>query len=176
MTTPQSETLIIGRVIAPHGVRGEMKIEPLTHDARRFASLQQVTIDGREHRVESFRDLPPSGVVLLRLSGITTPEEVRSLRGRYLRIPFEQAAPLPEGEYYHHQLEGLRVETTGAQPLGEIVEVLPLEANDVYVVRGERGEVLIPATREVVREIDLPAGRVIVEPVPGLLPWEDERG
>ncbi len=148
-----------------------MKVEPLTDDPARFQTLKRIMLRDREYQVLGARVRPEE--VLLRLEGISTPEEVKRLRGEYLRISREDALPLPDGAYYHFQLTGLHVLTTGGDFLGELIEVVVLESNDVYVVRGERGEVLVPATSDVVREIDLPQQRMIVQPVPGLLPWEE---
>lgn len=169
---PGVDTLIVGRVLTSHGIRGEMSVEPLTDDPTRFKKLKRVLLRGREYPVASVRVRPNE--VLLRLEGISTPEEAKRFRGEYLHIEPEDAVQLPEGAYYHFQLIGLRVQTTGGDPLGELSEVIALESNDVYVVRGERGEVLVPATNDVVREIDLPGQMMTVEPVAGLLPWEDQ--
>jgi 16S rRNA processing protein RimM len=150
-----------------------MRVEPLTDDPERFGRLKTVLVAGQERTIEEFRQRPRD--VLLRLDGISTPEQVQALRGEYIRIRAEDAAPLPEGAYYHYQLTGLQVATTAGEPLGELVDVLPLESNDVYVVRGSRGEVLVPALRSVIREVDLEARRMTIEPMPGLLPWEEAR-
>lgn len=175
LDTAQPEMLIVGRVLGPHGVRGEMRIDPLTDDPARFKSLRGASIGGRWYEVAACR--LSAGRVLLKLEGVAEPDAIRALSGEYLRIPAEAAVPLPEGSYYYFQLVGLRAETTCGESLGTLVEVLPLAANDVYVVRGDRGEVLLPATREVIKEIDLSSSRLLVEPVPGLLPWErDEIG
>lgn len=168
------ETVIIGRVLAAHGVRGEMRVEPLTDDPDRFDSLSSVFIRGHGYKVTSARAHPRG--VLLRLEGVTIPEDVESMRGEYIHIPAEEAAPLPEGAYYHYQLLGMRVETAQGEVLGELVAIMPLQSNDVYVVRGERGEVLLPAITDVVKEIDTEASKMVIEPVPGLLPWETEGG
>lgn len=167
----QPEKLKVGRVLSAHGVHGEMRVEPLTDDPKRFSTLPQVFIKGQSYDVAGAR--MHSGRVLLRLSGISTPEDVQPLRGEYILISAEDATPLPDDAYYHYQLIGLSVETLSGERLGALVEVIPLEANDIYVVRGERGEVLVPAIKDVVKEIDLEVSRMLVEPVPGLLPWED---
>lgn len=168
---PVSEELIvIGRVLAPHGVRGELRCEPLTDDPGRFSRLPRVFIDGKPHRLLSARTA--RGALLLRLEAVTTREAAVGLRGEYLAIPLSEAADLPDGAYYHFQLVGLRVRAADGVELGTLAEVLERPANDVYVVRGERGEVLVPALKEVVESIDLEGGWMIVRPVPGLLPEE----
>jgi 16S rRNA processing protein RimM len=167
----EPRTLIVGRVLGPHGVRGEMRVEPLTDDPERIGRLRTVLVGEDEYQVAGARTMMPN--VLLRLEGIATRDQAVLLRGQYLRIPASEAAPLPEGSYYHFQLLGLQVATTSGESLGTVREVLPLASNDVYVVRGDRGEILVPAVRDVIEEIDMDAARIVVRPVPGLLPEED---
>jgi len=90
-----------------------------------------------------------------------------------VQIPIEEAVPLEEGEYYDFQLSNVRVEMENGEWLGQVVEVLETGANDVYVVRGPRGEVLLPAVREVILEIDLESRRMLVRPLPGMLEGEE---
>jgi 16S rRNA processing protein RimM len=92
------------------------------------------------------------------------------LRGQLLLIPEDEALPLAEGEYFLYQLVGLAVYTDEGEHLGSLVEVLETKANNVFVVRGSRGEVLLPDIDEVVLEIDFEAERMLVHLLPGLLP------
>jgi 16S rRNA processing protein RimM len=103
---------------------------------------------------------------------VTSPAEAATLFGELLYVSRDEAATLPRGSYFEHEVVGLRVETVEGGVLGTIAEILRTGANDVYVVRGERGEVLIPAVRHVVRRVDLPGGRIVVALLPGLLPGE----
>jgi len=92
--------------------------------------------------------------------------------GQPIEIHRSQLQPLPQGQYYHFQLIGLEVETTGGEPLGNITEILTTESgdvNDIYVVNGNRGEILIPAIEDVVKSIDPDKGRIVIEPIEGLL-------
>jgi 16S rRNA processing protein RimM len=103
--------------------------------------------------------------------------EAQALAGSTLYVDSETLPPLEEGVYYGFQLIGLRVATVGGEELGRIEDILETGAHDVIVVRGPRGEVLLPSVEQVVREVDLEQGRVIVDPPPGLLPEEgDEKG
>jgi 16S rRNA processing protein RimM len=100
-------------------------------------------------------------VPTLRLDGVTTREAAAALVGRYLELP---ARDLPDGSYYWHQLEGLRVVDVAGAELGELVEVFRAGENEVYrVVGDDNSEVLVPALRSVVREIDLAAGRMVID-------------
>ncbi|HEY5625644.1 MAG TPA: ribosome maturation factor RimM [Dehalococcoidia bacterium] len=157
----------VGRVLAPFGVHGEARVEPLA-PPQTFAPGRSVTLRGDVREIESSRR--HKGFVLLKLSGIDTPEEVAAYRDQYLQVPEGDLAALEEGEYYRYELIGLRVVSTEGEDLGEVAEVLERPANDVFVVRGPKGEALIPAVDDIVREVDVESGVITVEVVPGLLP------
>lgn len=86
-----------------------------------------------------------------------------------VQVPVEEAVPLDPDEYYHFQIIGVNVETEAGESLGKVVQVLETGANDVFVVRGPLGEVLLPAIDEVVRGLDLATGRMVVHLLPGLI-------
>ena len=158
----------IGRVGAPWGVRGAVRVVPLTDSRELFAPGRGVTVSGQRRTIASARW--QKGIVSLRLSGTDDREAAEALRGRLLAVAESELLPLPEGQYYRFQLIGLAVVSTDGEELGRVTDVLSTGANDVYVVRGDRGELLLPATDEVVREIDLEKGRMLIEALPGLLP------
>lgn len=168
--------MVLGYVIGAHGVRGELKVEILTTDPQRFGQLDRIYL-GRDddtepvpraligHRVHK-------GRALLRLEGLEDRTEAQALRGYLVQIPFEEVPPLAEDEYFEHQIVGLEVWTTAGKFLGHVSEVLYTGANEVYVVTdpaGERRNILIPAIADVVREVDLEAGRLVVELLEGLM-------
>lgn len=159
--------LAIGRVAAPIGIRGEVKVEVLTEFPERFRRTGEVYIDEIPYRV--VRSRRHGRQVILKLAGIETIEAAERLRGRLVEIPTEHAVPLPPGRYYHYQIIGLSVVTTDGRQLGQIVQILSTGANDVYIVRQDRREILIPAIGAVVKRVDLEKKIVVVEPIPGLL-------
>lgn len=154
-------------MLAPFGVSGEIKVEPLA-PPQTFDPGRSVTVRGAVREIESSRR--HKGAVLLKLAGIDTPEDVAGYRGEYLQVPEGDLAALEEGEYYRYELIGLRVVSTEGEELGEIADVLERPANDVFVVRGPKGEALIPAVDHIVRRVDIEGGVVTVEVLPGLLP------
>ncbi len=157
---PTSERLAVARVAAVKGLAGALKIESLTDFPERLAPGAEVFLEG-DAEPRRIAEMNWSGrVPTMRLEGVTTPEAAASLVGRYLELP---ARALPEGSYYWHQLEGLQVVDASGATLGELVEVFRAGENEVYRVVGDRGETLIPAIRSVVREIDMAAGRMVVE-------------
>ncbi len=170
MSPPSSEfdpktAVSVGRVAGAHGLRGEVKVAPLTDFPERFDPGSRLWLEGTPRVVEGSRWR--GGLVYLKLAGVDSREAAAKLRGKELMVP--EAQPLREsGRYYRHDIVGLRVEDRRGQWLGRVVDVLVTGANDVYVVRGERGELLLPAVEDVVGEVDLAGGRLVVELLPGL--------
>jgi len=168
------KSMIVGRIVAPHGIRGEVKVEVMTDFPERFAVGSELWLEGEEQPCRVLSARPYRGFLLIRLTGYPTRTEVEALRGRFLVIPREQARPLPEGEYYSDELEGLTVVTTTGFELGVLREVWWTGANEVYVTQGAFGEVLLPAIAEVVHEVDLQNRRLVVKLLPGLVPALDD--
>ena len=134
----------------------------------RFKRGNTLLIDGTPHTLVSARQQPPH--ILLRLSDIADRETAQALRGKEVTIRKEDAVALPEGQYFWHQVIGLSVVNISTQEvLGRVVDILETGANDVYVVRPPQGkEILIPAIKDVVKEIDPEQGRMLIEPLPGI--------
>jgi len=107
--------------------------------------------------------------LILQLEGITDRNTAELLRAQYVMVPFEHAVPLEEGEFYLFQLIGLAVHTVDGEDLGRVTEVIETGANDVYVVHGPRGEILLPAIDECVVEINIPAETMTVRLMDGLV-------
>jgi 16S rRNA processing protein RimM len=161
--------LTIATVLAPFGLRGELKVRIETDFPERFARLTQVYL-GPNHEPFTFEAFRlHKGFGLLKLKGCDSRDEADGLRGWEVQIPLEEAVPLPPGQYYTYQIEGLAVYTEEEEYLGAVEEVLSTGSNAVHVVQGPLGEVLIPALADVIVNIDLEAGRMIVRLPPGLL-------
>lgn len=163
----------VGRVRAPRGLVGELKVEPLTDFPDRFAPDETVWVKGQRFEVESARQHRKD--LLVKLKGIDSPEDGADLRGCLLEVPEGELRPLAEGELYGFQVLGLRVYDVDGRDLGEVVELLPTGGNDVYVVRGPLGELLVPAIDEVVKEVDIERGQMTVELMEGMLPGTSEK-
>lgn len=113
---------------------------------------------------------PHASGLLVRMRGVKTPEQAGLYRNRWVFVPAGDRPPLPEGEYYHHQLVGLQVQSEQGIVLGTLAEILETGANDVYVVRRQDGrELLLPAIPEVVLGVDLPGGTMRVHVLEGLV-------
>lgn len=174
MNHKRSTHLAVGQIIGVHGIRGEMKVNVMTDHPERFAPGSRLLIEGESAPREVLSVREHKGHLLVRMAGLTARHDVEVLRRRYLLVERDQAMPLAENEFYEDDLVGLGVVTTTGRFLGELVEVLWTGANDVYVVEGEFGEVLLPAIAEVVQSVDLQKEEMVVKLLPGLVPALDD--
>jgi 16S rRNA processing protein RimM len=152
----------VGWIAAPWGLRGDLKVQPLTDFPERFQRGAALWVRGR--RIDVQRSRWSRGFVYLGLSGIDSRSAAEELRGALLEVPESDLAPLPEEQYYRFQVIGLEVRTPEGRSLGRVAEILSTGSNDVYVVRGGPRELLIPAIEDVVKEVDIEGGRLVVEP------------
>ncbi len=160
--------LAIGKLGAPHGVQGYLRVHVLTDFPERFSELKKVCVgeEFKPYRVADVRLVHEE--VLLKLRGINTPEAARELVHNLIYVPTAEAVPLPEGEYYCYQIIGLAVEDEHGDPVGEVVDVFATGSNDVYVVRDGESEYLLPAIEDVVLGIDLSQRKIRVRLLEGL--------
>ena len=163
------EWVVVGEIVGVFGVRGEVKVRPLSDFAERFAVGATLYLgdDHTPHTITKARLRPGSHV--LGLSGIESANDAERLRGRTLYVPADAlASPAPD-QFFQHDVIGLRVEHINGQPLGVITEVLTMGPYDTYVVRDAQGaERLLPAVKEFIKQVDLAAGVMRVAPIPGL--------
>ena len=163
----------LARIVAARGLRGEVRIQPYTAHPQRIADYGHVLVgppEGpfRSYRVQRVHRTGPRRFAM-KLAGVDGPQEAEALRGMEVAV---ERARLPEtqgDEYYWHDLMGLEVVTLQGEEVGSVAAILETGANDVFVVKGRRGEVLIPAVAQVVVSVDLDAGVMVVDPPPGLL-------
>lgn len=183
---PSNKDLItIGKVLKEWALKGEILVLPLTFDPKRFFDLQKVAIHfetphkssktssrvknspGNEKHDPEWKRLKSvkshNDLILLGLENCDTPEEARKYRGALIKISHTESPELPEGLYYHYQITGLSVYTVDGDLLGEIVEIMETSSNDIYVVRGNSREYLVPAIKDVIKDIDLKSGKMTVK-------------
>ncbi len=161
--------LVVGKIVAPWGLRGEVKVAIETDFPERFKRLKRVYLGEKATSFVLEGSRLHQGHALLKLGGCDDRNAVEKLRGHLVQIPIEEAMPLDEDEYYVYQIVGMDVWTAEGEHLGRVSEVLFTGANDVYVVQGDQGEILIPAVEDVVLGVDLAGGRLTVELVERLI-------
>lgn len=161
--------IAVGKVVAAHGLKGEVRVAPLSDVPNRAETLHEVMARGPRGeqllKISRLRDTG-KGTWIIWFEGISERNGAEALRGSLLLVRAIDSPPLPEDCYYIHDIIGLEVVTTAGRHLGPITEVLETGANDVYVTAGG----LIPAIQQVVKEVNLAAGTMIIEPIAGMLP------
>ena len=165
------EYLVVGKLRRPHGVNGEIVMEIVTDFPERLRPGTLVFV-GETHQPQRISRLRPMDMALLvSFKEFDSPESVGQLRNQTVYVRTEDRPALAEGEYYHHQILGLRVVEEDGNFLGTLSDILVTGANDVYSVQPEGGgkEILLPAIADVVREINLEQGTMTVRLLPGLV-------
>lgn len=170
LNSDAADWVTVGEITGAFGIRGELKVRPLSDFTERFAPGAILYLgEKRERRVVSASRTQGTQIILA-LDELTTASDAERLRGKTLAIRGDQIATPAAGQFFQHDIIGLRVERMDGRALGVITDILPGAASDLYVVRdaatGE--ERLLPAVREFIREVDVDAGVMRVSPIPGL--------
>ena len=162
----------LGRIVKTHGIRGEVQVYSYS-DVEYFLDYKDIFIQGK------YGDIVPQGVlkarvkkgqsVILTLEGVVDRTQAGSFVGKEIFLDRAKLSPLAEGEYYWHEIEGLSVVSAEGEKLGILSDVLATGAHDVYVVKGDKGEILVPAVEQMVKKIDLKKGVMVVDLPPGLV-------
>ncbi|HEV8470890.1 MAG TPA: ribosome maturation factor RimM [Candidatus Limnocylindria bacterium] len=159
-----NDDLVVGVVRAPHGVRGEVKVQSRTDVPGRFRKGSRLLCDDLELVIASVRGT--EDVPIVRFEGHATRTDAERLRGKSLRVSRGEARRAAKGSYLWADLLGLRAETPQGEVIGSVREVIRAGETDVLVIRadGSRPDLLVPAIASVVREVDVPHGRVVISP------------
>lgn len=169
------ERFQVGVLTAPHGVRGEIKVYPTTDDPRRFKRLKEVILDtGREERILEIESVKFfKQMVIVKFKGFDTPEEIAKYRQSSIFVTRENAVRLGRDEYFIADLMGLTILNEDNDQIGVLREVLETGANDVYVIDMTDGrELLLPAIKECILDVDVEGGQMKVHILDGLLDEE----
>lgn len=167
----------VGRIIGAHGRSGEIRVKVTSDVPGRFETGQSLslsrdgeTTEDRRYRIVHSRSTgsKDNDVLILALQGLRFRDEALPLAGMWLCVPQSEVPQPEEGEYFHYQLMGLKVRTVTGEELGEVTEILETGSNDVYVVKGDGGEILVPALSKVVLEVDIAGGLMVVDVPEGL--------
>lgn len=163
---------LVGKVLRPRGLKGELKAEIITSFPEHFKQLKTVLVkvDSTWQTYALSQAKLSSGYVFLKFKEIHSVEEAESLRNAELYIEREQLTKLSKTEYYVHDLVGIGVFDENDRPVGELIEVESYPSSDVYVVRATDGKChMIPAIKEVVKQVDIKSSRMTIRVMEGLL-------
>ena len=169
VSTPQesNDTVVVARIVGAHGRDGGLNIQLLSDLPGRFDAGRELLLNQTAFQISESRQTGPDSA-LIWLEGIRTRDQAAPLAGQLLTALPMDGAELEEGEYFHYQLIGMQVFTEEGEELGELQEILETGSNDVYIVRGIDGELLIPATAHVVRDVNVSSARMVVRLLDGL--------
>ena len=157
--------LLIGEITKPQGVQGELKVRPITCDPYRFEGMKYVYVkDGEAYKKVSIAvRRVGEDAIFLRMEGVETRNDAETMRGTQLFIDRANAVELDEDSTFICDLMGLKGVLTDGSEIGKIVDVMQPGGNDVYVFKGKKGEVLVPALKSVVVKVDLAAGEMLLD-------------
>lgn len=159
--------MVVGRVTGAWGIRGHVKVQPQTDSPERFDAGSTLYLNGVAAKVASSRRNKGGYVILL--DSVPDRNAAETLRGAWLTIPESDLEPLPDGAFYHFQLVDMDVYTDEGERLGRIAEIIETPGNDVYIIRKpDERDLLLPAIKEVVLEVDTESSRMTVRLLPGL--------
>lgn len=164
--------LEIGQIVNSYGLKGQMKIVPFTDDITRYSDLKTIYIEInkqlKEYKIEQVKYHKNN--VLIKLEGIDDINDTEKFKNCFVKVDRKNAVKLPEDTYFIIDLIGLEVFTEENVLLGKIVDVFPTGSNDVYVVKDELGkQILLPAISEVIKNVDIPNKKMIVNLIKGLV-------
>jgi len=156
----------VGRVTRTHGLKGELKFFPADQDDLVVQNDQQIRLGETTFKIKSVRGVKSPFIV--KFEGVDSIEAAQSLSGQEVLVAKEDFESLPEGEYYRFEIEGLKAFDDTGKYYGVIEEIIATGSNDVYVVRGDGKEWLVPMIDSVVQNIDLEEGKLVFHCVEGL--------
>jgi 16S rRNA processing protein RimM len=166
VTVAHPDYLIVARIVAAFGIKGEVKAAILTDFPDRLANRKTVFLGAEDEqpRMYTVRGVRfHQNQILLSLGGVEDRNTSETLRGLYVQIPFVDAPLPPPGTYYVYQIVGLEVFDIDGVSWGKVSSIVSTGSNDIYVVDGERGQALLPAVPDYVREVDLVQGRIVAD-------------
>ncbi|MEF2931830.1 MAG: ribosome maturation factor RimM [Clostridia bacterium] len=164
--------LEIGQIVNTFGIKGQVKIVPFTDDITRYDELKEIYVE-KKNELKLFQIEQVNykkNMVILKLKGIETVEEAEKLRNCYLKIDRKDAKELPKDTYFIVDLLGLEVYTDEGKLLGKVDDIYNAGSSDIYVVKDELGkQILLPAIKDVLKEVDLENQKIIVHLIKGLV-------
>ncbi len=163
------EFLAVGRVVRPHGLRGELLVQGISDLISSVTTSTTVYLGNDRVPTVVRGSRPHSKRFLLMLEGCEDRDTAELLRGEVIHIRYKEVEPLPKHVYYHWQILDMQVHTTDGEYLGKVIQIIETGANDVYLVQNEDGvDLLLPAIESVIMEVDLDKHRIVVDLLPGL--------
>lgn len=163
------EYIQVGIIVNTHGIKGDVKVLPLTDDVKRFEDLKNVYLGDDKLKLEIEKVGYVKGNVLLQFKNYLNINDVEKFKNLDLWINEEDKVELPKDSYFLSDILGLEVHLKEGDHLGTVVDILQPGANDVYVIKDGKKEYLIPAIKDVVIEVDISENKMVIDPIDGML-------
>ena len=172
MTEREADTVVVGWILGAHGLRGEVKVKPAGQDGSTFLLYKTLWIgsedgQGRWFRIDGVRKTSSGAVI--KLEDVNDRNRAESLRGSLLKVNSAQCKTLPKDSYYVFDLIGLQVQTVDHRHIGTVKDVMAMPSQDVLVIDSHGREILIPAVKAFIKDVDLGTRIVTLDPIEGML-------
>ncbi len=172
MDRQQPDYVAVGIVERARGLRGQVKVKPLTDEPARFERLREVRVElvsgeARHLHIRAVTILGDS--VYLRFDEIDNKDEADGLAGAYINIRYDEILPVENNTFYHFEVIGFEVVTSKGEYVGTVQKVMDLPANDVLMILGKGREYLVPVIKDVIKKVDRNNAQIVIEPIEGLL-------
>lgn len=161
------ERIQVGKIINTHGIKGELKVLPLTDNEERFNNLEEIYIENKTYKIIKvwYKKKQP----IIKLEGYDNINDVMKFKNKLILIDYEDAVKLPEDTYFIFQIKGLDVYKINGEKIGYVKDVLINSGNHIYVIKNSDKEYLIPAVKEFIKDVDIDNNKIIIDPIEGLL-------
>jgi 16S rRNA processing protein RimM len=158
----EADSVTVGIVLRPHGIRGEVVVEPLSDNENRFKTMDDVRLvrpNGSDLKLRVASMFPHKSRLVIQFDGISSIEQAETLRAAELRVPIASLPPLPDGSYYHHELKGLEARVESGAAIGKVVDLWETGATPVLVIHDAGGrETLLPMVDAFILEVNVSGG------------------
>lgn len=164
------EFIIIGKVINTHGIKGEIKIQPLTNDLDRFSDLQTVYLGDNKEKLTYEKSRVQKNFIVMKLKEYNNINDVLKFKEGYIYVASEDRVELGKDEFFITELLDSTVYNMDGDSLGSLIDVYEGISSDVYIIKGEKGQFMVPAVKEFIKKVDVVKKEIFIDPIEGMLP------
>lgn len=161
----------VGKIVGTHGIKGAVKVLPCTDNWDRFNELDRVFLSDRDKTVKAHIEtyFKHKNIAVVKFKEWNNINSVKGYKDFEIQIPVSERPDLPKGSYYHDEIIGLNVYNDNGDYLGQIGDIYQTGSNDVYLLKSDDKDYLIPAIKEVIKQIDIADNKMVIKPIEGLL-------
>lgn len=162
---------VVGTITNTHGIRGEVKVFPITDDVNRFSNLKKIYLGDRKIQLDIERVKYHKGLAIIKFKQYNNINEIISFKNQFIYVDDESKVVLPENHFFISELLNCDVYNMDGEKLGYIKDIMESSSNDVYIVRDDslNKEYLIPAVKEFIKSVNLDDKKIIINPIEGMI-------